>query len=63
MIISETELMTYRGRGINHLKFTNLREVMDGSDVKNRDVEIPVGCVVKHCGKCIDFNRSSFVLE
>lgn len=51
--------MTYRKIGRNIFKLSNLRELID-NDVKNRNIVIPVGYMVKHNGKCMAFNGSDF---
>ena len=48
--------------GRNNFKFSTLRELIDGNDVKNREIEIPLGCMVQHNGKCMGFHESGFLL-
>jgi len=54
--------MTYRGIGRNNFKFSNWIELIN-DDVKNRDIEIPLGRMVKHGRKCVGFNGSCFRME
>lgn len=55
--------MTYRGIRRNNVKFSSLRESIDGNDVKNRDIEIPMGGMVKRNGKCMGFSGSGFRID